>query len=259
MSALISHPEKKTIEEQIEIFAAVGFESFFLSCGVTNEFEKIPFWQKCAQKSGIDFEAAHAPSDKVDSVWKGAEESKEYKEKTQKIIDYCSDGGISKLVLHTGADPLLCPTKIGLEFWQNLQIYAKRRAVSLCYENANTPKLFEAVVNSADNFHGVCHDIGHQLCYTPQKNYADLFGDRLIYTHIHDNLGDGRDLHFLPKDGINNWDNYFSILNKIGYTGTLNLELSCYHKEEYRNMSFEDFAQYSYNRLLELTYKIRYA
>ena len=44
MSLMISHPDKLSIEEQISLFAKVGFDSFFLSYGVTNTFEQIPFW-----------------------------------------------------------------------------------------------------------------------------------------------------------------------------------------------------------------------
>lgn len=249
MSALISHPEKKPIEEQMQIFASVGFDSFFLSCGVTDQFERIPFWSNCAKQIGIDFEAVHAPSDMVDAVWQGTEAAAAYKKATERIIDHCSAGEISKLVLHTGTDPSLFPTECGLEFWHNLENYAKQRAVSLCYENANTPMLFEAVVASADSFHGVCHDIGHQLCYTPQLDYVNLFCDKIRYTHIHDNLADGRDLHFLPKDGVCDWNGYFSRLRQTGYSGTLNLELSCYHNPMYRDLSFEQFAKIAYDRL----------
>ena len=46
MSALASHPETKTIEEQISVFAGCGFDSFFLSTGVTDQFKKIPFGRR---------------------------------------------------------------------------------------------------------------------------------------------------------------------------------------------------------------------
>ena len=252
MSALISHPEKKSIDEQMRIFASVGFESFFLSCGVTNEFDKIPFWASCARECDILFEAVHAPSDLVDSVWLGAEQSVAYKSATERMISLCSDGGVEKLVLHTGNDPKLSPNERGLEFWRKLEDFAASRGVVLCYENANTPALFEAVVSSANAPHGICHDIGHQLCYTRSINYASLFGDKILYTHIHDNLADGRDLHLLPGDGINNWREYFDEISSLGYTGTLNLELSCYHRPDYCELSFEKFAAAAHDRLYNL-------
>lgn len=251
MSAIISHPEKKTIEEQMIICALTGFESFFLSCGVTDEFDKIPFWSKSAQKLGINFEAVHAPSSNVDYVWSGDEGLGIYKKTTENILDLCSAGEGSKLVLHVGTVDSIGVTQRGLEFWKNIEIYAKKRGVKLCYENANTPKLLEAVISNVDDFHGFCLDIGHQICYTPTKDYATIYGEKLLYTHIHDNFADGRDMHLLPKDGINNWEVYFSKLKEIGYSGTLNLELSCYYSDNYCNMTFDEFVRYSYNRFKE--------
>lgn len=253
MSALISHPEQKSIEEQMQIFASVGFQSFFLSCGVTEQFEKIPFWSKHAQNIGIDFEAVHAPSAMVDSVWGGGEQALIYKKTTERILDFCSDGAVAKLVLHVGSLPATKVTEAGLAFWEYLEEYARKRGVKLCYENANTPVLFEAVVSRVQDFHGVCFDVGHQLCYTPEKDYAALYGEKLLYTHIHDNLADGRDMHLLPKDGINNWEHYFAQLNEVQYTGTFNLELSCYFCQAYRDMTFYDFAAHCCKRLIALT------
>lgn len=250
MSALISHPDKKTIEEQIEIFSSVGFESFFLSSGVTSEFEKIPMWSKFAKCRGIEFEAVHAPSNGVDFVWDSLEKGAVYKKSIEKIIDYCSVGEISKIVIHVGTDSKKQVTLAGLEFWKNLEVYAEKRGVIICYENANTPLLFEEVVKNSACFHGVCHDVGHQMCYTPDKNYLEMFANKLIYTHIHDNFGKSEDLHFLPGDGQNNWEKYFDFLLNIGYAGTFNLELSCYHSAEYRLIPFEEFVKLSYDRII---------
>lgn len=253
MSALISHPEHHSIEEQMAIFAEAGFDSFFLSYGVTDEFEKIPYWSNCARNISIAFEAVHAPSAMVNSVWTGSKNAALYQDKLESILDFCSEGQIPKVVVHVGANPNIDPTQRGLDFWKSMESYAERRGVKLCYENTNAPKLFEAVIASADTYHGFCFDVGHQLCYTPEKDYINIYGKQIIYTHIHDNFADGRDMHLVPKDGINDWDQYFLSLNRIGYTGTLNLELSCYHKEAYRNMTFKEFVEYSYKRIVALT------
>ena len=133
MSAMISHPDKKTIEEQMEIYALAGFDSFFLSYGVTNEFEKIPYWSQCAKKIGIDFEAVHAPSKGVDSVWEGRESVVTYEKTLHKLLNFCTDGEISKLVLHVGASPQIDVTQAGLEFWKKAEEYAQNRGVKLCY------------------------------------------------------------------------------------------------------------------------------
>ena len=53
MSILISHPDSYSIEEQIPLFADAGFDSFFLSCGVTEDFSKIPIWAEIAERSSL--------------------------------------------------------------------------------------------------------------------------------------------------------------------------------------------------------------
>lgn len=253
MSILISHPDKKSIDDQIEIYAQTGFDSFFLSSGVTNHFERIPEWSRIAKKYNIEFEAVHNPSDYVDSIWSKENYDNQYEIITKKIIDLCSEGEVSKLVLHVGTSPLIVASECGLEFWYKLELYAKSKGIKLCYENSNVPELFSAVIKNSDSYHGICHDVGHQFCYTPDKNYEKIYANRFLYTHLHDNNGNGQDHHFLPGDGKINWDTYFSDLNKSNYNGTLNLELSCYHSDEYKNMKFENFTTLAYNRIKKVS------
>ena len=253
MSILISHPDKKSIDEQIEIYAATGFDSFFLSSGVTSHFERIPEWSRIAKKHNIEFEAVHNPSDKVDSIWNLKNCDNQYERTTKEIINFCSDGEVSKLVLHVGTSPLIVASESGLEFWYKLEQYAKSKGIKLCYENSNVPELFTAVIKNSDSYHGICHDVGHQFCYTPNKNYEKIYANKFLYTYLHDNTGNGNDYHFLPGDGSIDWNTYFSDLYKSNYTGTLNLELSCYHSNEYKNMNFENFVALAYNRIKKIS------
>ena len=131
---------------------------------------------------------------------------------------------------------------------------AELNGVRLCYENSTSHAVFEAVARGVGAFHGICHDVGHQSCYTPQENYENRFGSRIAYTHLHDNLGiGGGDLHLLPGDGIIDFPSYFDALRAVGYKGTFNLELSCYHRAEYKEMTFESFVRLAYERLVALT------
>lgn len=36
---------------------------------------------------------------------------------------------------------------------------------------------------------GFCLDAGHEMCYNHSADMLSLYGDRLIATHINDNLG----------------------------------------------------------------------
>ena len=62
-----------------------------------------------------------------------------------------------------------------------------------------------------------------------------LYGDKLIATHINDNLGirdyDGKityidDLHMLPFDGIADWNDIVGRLNKYDFHDILTFELN---------------------------------
>ena len=260
MSAIISHPEKLDIDKQIELFAKTGFDSFFLSCGVTNEFYKIPFWAKKALENSIEFEAVHAPSDFVDGMWESKDSSKRFSENTKRIIEFCSEGKVEKCVLHVSTANSSPVSEVGLENFKELENYSQKLGVRLCYENSNTKEHVIAVVKNSSDFHGFCFDSGHWFCYTPEADYIKEIGNKLLYTHIHDNCGtklikdfSSVDLHFLPFDGEINWNEYAKSLQKLNYSGTLNLELSCYFSQEYKSQSFAEFAKTAYNRIKTLS------
>ena len=84
----------------------------------------------------------------------------------------------------------------------------------------------------------------------------DVYGDRLICTHIHDNFGKGYcedpDLHYLPFDGNIDYAVMMSKLNKCNYTGSIMLELSNTSKPEYAAMGEKEFIKEAYRRAVRL-------
>lgn len=257
MSMLISHPQAPSVTEQLRLFAGVGFDSFFLSSGTVDDFEPIPDWAEAARRCGIFFEAVHAPTQYVDGVWRGGMERDIYQKLLWRIIELCAAGGVPKAVLHTAADPGVPVTPEGIAFWRKTEEFATRHGVCLCYENSAVPVHFAAVVQDLAPGHGICHDVGHQFCYTPQHAFEKQYADKILYTHLHDNRGSmppagGTDLHLLPFDGLLDWQAYARALACAGYRGTLNLELSCFHSKAYCAMSFSDFAALAFERVLRL-------
>ncbi len=248
-----SHPEAGNIDQQIALFADAGFDSFFLSCGVTTEFDRIPHWAAIARGVSIAFEAVHAPTDGVNALWLTEDHpaTHAYLSRAEHILDLCGEAGVSKLVLHTayGAPPPI--SSIGLARFSRLEAYADTRGVSLCYENASVAEHLLAVVRNASTGHGFCHDTGHQLCYTPDMDYLSACQAKLLYTHLHDNHGTA-DEHLLPYDGQRDWDAYASALAEDGYTGTLNAELSCTWRADYRAMSYPSFLRLAIARVHRL-------
>lgn len=116
---------------------------------------------------------------------------------------------------------------------------------------------------------GFCWDSGHELCYNRGKDMLRLYGDRLIATHLNDNLGvsdfEGQifwtdDLHLLPFDGIHDWKQVADRLNRCGYDGVLTFELIRGNKpnrhdgDKYQQMPVESYIAECYARACRLAY-----
>ncbi len=257
ISVMNSHPDAGAIDRQIPLFAAVGFDSFFLSCGVTDDFARIPYWAEHAAAAGIEFEAVHAPTDGVNALWlpESTLETDAYLARAHRLIGFCAEGGVSKLVLHVAYGEPYPVSSVGLSRFTALEEFASLHGVRLCYENASVAvHTIEAAKNALPG-HGFCHDAGHNLCYTPAVDYLAACGEKLLYTHLHDNHGTA-DEHLLPYDGNRNWTAYADALSRIGYRGTLNAELSCSWREDYRAMPYADFLTTARERVRHLSDEI---
>lgn len=49
-------------------------------------------------------------------------------------------------------------------------------------------------------------------------------GERLVHTHINDNISTLEEQHLAPFEGLINWKIIISALREIGYEGLLNIE-----------------------------------
>ena len=81
---------------------------------------------------------------------------------------------------------------------------------------------------------GFCWDSGHDHCYPHRTDFLQAYGDRLIMTHLNDNLGQrdpngiptgNDDLHFIPYDGDIDWTLALGKLKKAKQQSILNFEL----------------------------------
>lgn len=71
-------------------------------------------------------------------------------------------------------------------------------------------------------------DVGHANLFTSNNRTAiflDKFSDRLFHVHFSDNLGGTQDLHLPIGAGNIRWKEIIKALKKIGYEGTITLEV----------------------------------
>ena len=72
---------------------------------------------------------------------------------------------------------------------------------------------------------GICLDFGHAHMMGDLVEAIDTVSELLVAAHVHDNHG-SRDEHLAPGDGTIDWPAALIALQKVGYEGTLMLELA---------------------------------
>lgn len=252
-------------EEQIRLFKATGFEGFAIDdSGRNADVAKLA---AIGKEESMFVEYLHAPFNKSDEMWADGEPGDIALKELVEYIELCAKLEIPALVAHTfiGFDNPYIPTQIGIERYGALAKRADELGVKLALENTEGLEYLDALMNAlkGEKAVGFCWDSGHELCYNYGKNLTGLYGDRLICTHLNDNLGirdfGGKitfidDLHLLPFDGIHDWGEIAQRLVKCGFNGNLTFELTTKSKpgrhdnDKYAAMPIENYIAEVYNR-----------
>lgn len=261
VSIIGAHPENVSVTDQIRLFSKVGFDCVFIGTTPDTPIDEVKLIAKTAADCGMEIETIHAPFGGVNDLWKDEISGDAYLDVMKTIIGHCHAGDIHKMIMHvTIGNTAPEVSSVGLDRFARLEEYAEERSVHLCYENLEPLPHLHEVMKHAGDYHGFCLDIGHNCCYTPHIPMMQLYGNRLLCTHIHDNLGvtqpgniDYRDdLHLLPFDGILDWPWFAKTLAATGYKGPLTFELSCANRKEYREVTFEAFVRDAYARAVKI-------
>lgn len=86
--------------------------------------------------------------------------------------------------------------------------------------------LVDLLENEADRTGlGVCFDFGHAFLGSDVIDEIETAAGCLVTTHLHDNLG-VTDQHLAPFEGGIDWPTAMMTMQKIGYDGTLMLEVA---------------------------------
>ena len=233
------------MEEEIRLIKKCGFDA--VSPDWTTDKDALKSWVETAREVGLDLHFLHAPFGGATAMWK--DEGAQGEAALQELLDCledCADLHIPLLVVHAyigDFDLPGTPTALGFERYGKLVEAAKTRGVKVAFENTEGEDYLFALLEyfKEEPFVGFCWDSGHEMCYNHSKDLLALYGNRLLVTHLNDNLGisrfDGKtfwtdDLHLLPFDGIADWDELGRRLNKTRLPEYLNLELTVRSKPE---------------------------
>lgn len=226
-----------TVEETLKIIKNVGFDGISPVWSSEAELADVV---GIAELLGLEVQSLHAPFGKAADMWSREENVlAPVKTELKKVIDACAKFHISVVVAHVwiGFDYKFDKNCLYYENFDEIVHYAKEHNVKIAFENTEGIEYLRALMDhfKGDETVGFCWDSGHEMCYNYSEDLLAEFGDRLIMTHLNDNLGisrfDGKifwtdDLHLLPYDGIADWDYNIQRLRMARHQPILNFELN---------------------------------
>lgn len=256
----------------VKLVAQIGFEA------ISPEWKKdvdMAGIVKAVDEAGIVIQSLHAPFGKSANMWSEDEAvSKPALDELLLTLKDCHEYQIPVMVVHTwiGFDYMEKPSEAGFANYKKVVDKATEYGVKIAFENTEGEEFLFALMDyfKGNETVGFCWDSGHEMCYNHSKDLLADYGERLIITHLNDNLGisryDGKtfwtdDLHLLPYDGIADWDEIVERLRKSRELEFLNFELGIRSKpnrhdnDVYENMAIEQYFTEAYKRACKIAYR----
>lgn len=251
------------IEQQIKLFSEIGFDGFFVNWERNLDIRHI---KEYADSLGMLFQSIHAPFVKSDRMWEKGTESEEAIRELLECLKDCEENDVPIMVCHAiiGFDKHT-PNECGINNYRIIVEKAKEAGVKIAFENTEGEEYLDALMTAFSDYDnvGFCWDTGHEMCYNKSRDMMKSYGDRIICTHLNDNMGirdfGGEitfldDLHLLPYDGAADWSDIAERLKKYGFTDVLTFELNKQSKPNrhendiYDRMPLEEYICEAYKR-----------
>jgi sugar phosphate isomerase/epimerase len=235
-----------------------GFDMVFIS---TPSIDLSCEIKKKADALGLETEFIHAPFKNINTMWANDNSKPEILDGMKHTVDMAQKAGIPVVVVHassTYTPPEICDA--GLRRFDELVDYAKKKGIILAFENLRKIGNITYLVDRYENRDNVrfCYDAGHEHGCTRFVSFADIFRDRIICTHIHDNFGytpdSDPDLHLLPFDGNIDYKKMMKKLKEYSYSGPITLEVfNSSGDGRYSKLSPDEFIKTAYKRALKIS------
>ena len=255
------------ISEQIPMIKKIGFEAF-----ATNfeSDEKLSEYRRVADECGMIYEYLHAPFTKAADMW--TENADSAVSELISCANACARFGVPIMVVHAfigfvkpAADVPDSFFDIGIKNYRTVFEHARELGVKVAVENTEGEEYLAALMRSSRDLEnvGFCWDTGHEMCYNFNRDMTALYGDRLLVTHLNDNLGvrdfGGNitwldDLHLLPFDGVGDFSDIARRISRSKPLDVLMFELNKGNRperlcnEKYARLSTEEYLTEAYNR-----------
>lgn len=157
-----------------------------------------------AKVHGLKLSSLHSTYDlkTLPFFWKRGFKGYRIERQLAKEIKLAHKYGFTCLVVHLDGEY----SEIGKSRLLRLLNIAEKYDMPLAIENLDNEDLFVSVFKNIEHkYMRFCYDVGHQNCFTPNFDVLNLYGDKLIAVHLHDNMGKHDD-HTLNLYGNIDWD-----------------------------------------------------
>lgn len=252
------------INQVVKMLKSIGFDAI---SPAWKDAKALDETIKSIRQAGLQIQFLHAPFLRAANMWSFDEKlSEEAKEELFKCLDACKNYQIPILVMHAwiGLNYSFDPKNLNFKNYDAIVKKAEEYGVKIAFENTEGEEyLFALMDRYKDNpTVGFCWDSGHEMCYNGSKDILSKFSDKLLVTHLNDNLGmkyeAGNDLHFLPFDGIADWEYNLNRLKQSQRLDILNFEVSRVVVEGrpetdlYGALSTEEYFKKAYEKAIQI-------
>lgn len=231
--------------QTIAAIKQAGFSNVFLqwynkdwACSQQQQFDY-------AKEQGLNVTFIHLGYSQINHIWLDDEIGGSLVAQYKNDFAVCQSLGVNLVIMHLTKTPTAPePSELGIQRLRTLADYAAKKGITIAFENTRHLQHFTYVLESvkSDNV-GVCFDVGHSHVCFKQGFDFDLYHNRILVVHLHDNDGLS-DQHLLPFDGTVDWSSTINGLKRANYQGDVVLEL-CY-RGDYLQTDIVDFYKKGY-------------
>ena len=250
------------VTEQIKKIKKAGWDGVFV--GIWKEYLSLREFAETAKAEGLFIQSVHAPFNKAAVLWDEGEDGDIEVERQIRVLRETAEIGVDLVIMHAiiGMEKNT-PTVLGVERYRKIAEAARELGVRIAIENTEGEIYLEALMEGLKDYAnvGFCIDTGHEMCYNGCRDLITKYGDRLIATHLNDNMGQtGEELtwyddsHLLPFDGKADWEMIAKRLKSAGFNGPLTFELGSKNtpgrhvSDIYADLDFDGFVSLALER-----------
>lgn len=184
-------------KERLDIYKSVGFTSVgtYIDSNYMASNESYVDIVKYAKEIGLEVNQVHVDY-KISNLI--CEDSEAYFEYVESKLKECISLGVRYMVLHASkGDDAPSLSEEGLSKLKDLM--NKYSGVILSFENVRDNRNLDKILKSNIRGVGMCYDLGHAHCYDDEERLLNLYKDKIVCTHLHNNYK--KDTHYTLFNG----------------------------------------------------------